>query len=210
MLRPSTIYCFTGVPLLTMKIMKLLKTLLTSTSITSFASDSSSPGSSSSRAAFAFARDPGRSTRSNLPPTRYIFVPSSNQPGPPPPSFTSGELLPTFPCSEFFHPTLAPQKVLDLGIPSNFTLLCPVPERDRIEDIDSNHIVIYEDSLEASLRIPFHPLVCDFLDKYCILPVQIPPNSRRILLWFILICHRPALRVESYLVDIQDVLRITN
>ncbi|KAI5579204.1 hypothetical protein POPTR_008G084001v4 [Populus trichocarpa] len=96
MLRHSTISCFMGIPLLTMKVMKLLKTLQTSTSITSFASDSSSPGSSSSRAAFAFARDLGRSTRSNLPPTRYTFVPSSNQPGPPPPNFTSGELLPVY------------------------------------------------------------------------------------------------------------------
>jgi len=135
-----------------MKVMKLLKTLQTSTSITSFASDSSSPGSSSSRAAFAFARDLGRSTPSNLPPTRYTFVPSSNQPGPPPPNFTSGEPLPVYQpslCLEFFQPTLTPQKVHDLGIPSNSTLLCPVPERDRIEDINSNHIVIYEDSLEA-------------------------------------------------------------
>jgi len=160
-------YCFIGIPLLTMKIMKLLNTtnfyfyhklcfgFLFSWLI--FLSSS-----------FCLCSRPRPIYPIKFTSNSIHFRPiSSNQPGPPPPSFTSGELQPTFPaCSEFFHPTLTPQKVHDLGIPSNLTLLCPVPERDRIEDINFNHIVIYEDSLEAGLRIPFHPLVCDFLDNY--------------------------------------------
>ena len=72
-------------------------------------------------------------------------------------------------------------------VPVEFDLEVPGPT-DRVHCAPVGWLGIYEDSLKADLRFPFHPFVIRLMTEYNICSAQIAPNSWRIIIGFLSLC----------------------
>jgi hypothetical protein len=59
------------------------------------------------------------------------------------------------------------------AIPSSVVLRFVDPDKDAIVSDKFLEVCLYENMLKASLRLPFHPLVHDFLFYFNLTPSQI-------------------------------------
>lgn len=48
---------------------------------------------------------------------------------------------------------------------------------------------MYEEFFRADLHLPFHPFIVNILDFYLVVPTQLAPNSIRIIVSFVSLCH---------------------
>ena len=72
-------------------------------------------------------------------------------------------------------------------IPSQFDIELSSPV-DQVHCPPIGWLEIYEDSLKAGLRFPFHPFVIKLMTQYNMCPAQIAPNSWRIIIGFLSLC----------------------
>ena len=78
-------------------------------------------------------------------------------------------------------------------IPDEFHLRLPRAE-EWVQNYPSNTLGIYEEDLAAGLRLPFHDLIVQVLNRYRVVPAQLAPNFFRLIVGFVVLCALDGIR----------------
>ena len=78
-------------------------------------------------------------------------------------------------------------------IPDEFHLLLS-RAGERVQNCPPGTLAIYEEDLATGLRLPFHDLIIQVLNRYRVVPAQLAPNSFRLIVGFVVLCALGGIR----------------
>ncbi|KAL6898061.1 hypothetical protein ACP4OV_006657 [Aristida adscensionis] len=105
------------------------------------------------------------------------------------------------PMAERFASSFRSQDALEAlckkhGVPKEFTPL-PAGDRRACSPPPPGAACVYAHALEAGMRLPLHPFVCEVLAHFGVAPSQLAPNGWRIMVGFLALCRNAGAQTPS-------------